>query len=125
MRGLYQQTVNIDTSILLLPKGIKLLQSKLEISQYCTQIIDCTTLPGVNEISLLQTKATSNTNKLIYILFDYACANLDTKLIFYKCNMILKAHSGSFYLLVINSRSRATEYFCIGDDMPLNKIEDL
>jgi len=65
--------------------------------------MDYTTITVVNDISLLQTKATENTNKLMNTLFDYIYTNPDAKLMFQKSDMILKVHSDGSYLSVKNS----------------------
>ena len=82
--------------------------------------MDYTTITTENDISLLQIKVTNNTNNLIITLFDYLNTNPSTKLKFYKSNIILKVYSSSLYLSVMNSRSRAAEYYYMGDNIHIN-----
>ena len=118
--GSKQKTTKVDTSTLLLSKDVKSLQSKLRIAQYYIRIMDCTTLPGINDTFLLQSKATVNINKLIQTLFDCMHANPDAKIMFCKSNMIFKVHSNGSYLSVKKSRSRTAGYFYMEDDILLN-----
>ena len=120
MYGTKQQTNNIDTSKPLTPKEIKFLQSKLGTALYYARIMDYTTITVVNNISLLRTKVTKNTNKLINKLFDYIYTNPDAKLMFQKSDMILKGHSDGSYLYVKNSWSRAAGHYYMGDNIPIH-----
>ena len=79
----------------------------------------------MNNIVILETKVTNNTNKLIGTLLDYLYTIPDAKLIFQKLDIILKIYSDRSYLSVINSRSRVVGYYFMGDNIPITQQDDL
>ena len=58
-----QQLTEIDNSAPLSAREIKELQLKLGTVFYCGHMIDLTSLVSINDMSIKQSKATTNTNK--------------------------------------------------------------
>ena len=85
--------------------------------------MDLVTLVANNDVSTNQSSATTNTNNKIVELFDYLCTNLEAKIKFRASDMILKIHSDGSYLSASNSRSRAGEFYYLGDNIPPGQSE--
>ena len=80
-------------------------------------MIDITTLISINDLSIKQTIAITNTVKKLNDLFDYLYTNPITKVKFRVSDMILKIHLDSSFLSVSKSRSRARGYYYFRDNI--------
>ena len=76
-----------------------------------------------NDASTNQSSTTTNTNNKMVELFDYLCTNPEAKIKFRASDVILKIYSDRSYLSASNSRSRAREFYYLGDNIPLGQPE--
>ena len=102
---------------------MKLLQSKLGTTYYYGRMMDLATLAANNDASINQSSATTNTNNKMMELFDYLHTNPEAKIKFRASDVILKIYSDRSYLSASNSRSRAREFYYLGDNIPLGQPE--
>ena len=80
--------------------------------------IDNTILVDLNDISLEQSKATSNTSKKITKLLNYVATHHNTVLQYHSSGMQLYVHSDASYLSVNKTRNRAGGIHYLSDPSP-------
>ena len=78
--------------------------------------MDLTTLVANNDASINQSTTTSATNNKMTELLNYLHTNPDAKIKFRVSDVILKIHSNGSYLSASKSRSRAGEFYYVGDN---------
>ena len=81
-------------------------------------MIDSTILTAINDLSIVQTMATTASQKHLITLLDYLFTNPNTSILYYKSDMIVKVHSDGSYLSVPDACSRASGYFYLGNNIP-------
>ena len=80
--------------------------------------MDNTILPALNEISLMQSAPTEQTNKKIQMLLDYLNHFSNAKVRFYSSDMKLFVDSDAAYLVAPKAKSRIAVYFYCSTDNP-------
>ena len=85
---------------------------------YCGVALDNTLLVALNDLSLEQTKETSNTSKKITRLLNYLATHPEAKLKYHASGIILYVHSDVSYLFVHKARSRAGGIHFLSDPSP-------
>ena len=80
--------------------------------------LDNTLLVGLNDISLEQSKATSNTSKKITKLLNYVAAHPNAFIRYHSSGIQLYVHRDASYLSVNKARSRAGGIHYLSDPPP-------
>ena len=100
-----------DTELLDTKEGITRIQSIVGTFLYYARAIDCTLLPGLNQISTQQSKPTKQTNEDANMLLDFAATYPHAKVRFHASDMILNIDTDAAYLVMPNAKSRIAGYF--------------
>ena len=103
------------SSPLLGKKDPKFIQSVVGKLLYYTRLLDPTMLCGINEISRVQYKPTTDTLEKARILLDYASTYSSSILCSHASQMIIHVDSDSEYLVMPKSRSCYAGYFYLSD----------
>ena len=107
-----------------LTKDEKLIfQSILGSLLYYGRMIDSTMLTAINDLSIVQTTATTTSQQHLTMLLDYLFTNPDATILYRKSDMIVKVHSDGSYLSVPGARSRAAGHFYLGNNIPAHQEE--
>ena len=107
-----------DTSTKLNAKQTTKVQSIVGSLLYWARAIDCTLLPGLNDVGRTQSSPTEKDLKRSKKLLDYAWTYKDTKVRFHASDMILYVESDAAYLVIPGAKSRIAGYFYLSDKTP-------
>ena len=111
-----------DTSEILPPDEINIVQQICGTFLYYAIAIDNTILPALSDISSQQSKATQNTAKHVTKLLNYLATNPDAEIKYRASGMQLAIHSDASYLSVAQSRSRASGMHFLTESPPDPKL---
>ena len=105
------QTPTTDTTALLDPPAVKLLQEQVGCLLYYARSVDSTILPAVTHISSRQASPTLAVAAAMTRLLRYCARYPDNQLVFHAGSMQLSIHSDASYLSRPHSRSVAGAVF--------------
>jgi hypothetical protein len=100
-----QLTNEADTSPLLPPSGIQLLQQVVGTLLYYARAVDNTMLVAIGSISSEQTKGTQHTLDKVTHLLNYCTTHPEAVIRYHASDMALHIHSDASYLLASEARS--------------------
>ena len=106
-----QQCTADDTSPLLQPKEITLIQSIVGALLYYTRAVDPSMYPALNEVSLRQATPTKYTLQQCTQLLDYVATHPNATIRYHASDMILNVDSDAAYLVLPRARSRLAGHF--------------
>ena len=98
----------LDTADYLSDKETNLVQQVCGTFLYYAITIDNTFLPALSDISLEQSKATTNTAKQVHKILNYLASNPQGEIQYRASGMQLSIHSDASYLSVAQARIRAS-----------------
>jgi hypothetical protein len=113
-----QYAPKIDDSKPLDASGINHVQRVVGKLLYYALAIDNTALVTLNDLGSDQTRSTENTMTQVTHLLNYMATHPDTKVRFYKSDMVLHIHSDGSYLSAPRARSRVGGYFYLSSNTP-------
>ena len=87
------------------------------------KMIDSTMLTAINDLSIMQTKATAASQRHLNTLLDYLFTNPNASILYRKSGMIVKVHSEESCLSVPGVRSREARHFYLGNNTPIQQDE--
>ena len=99
-----------DHSKKLDPKGIIRVQSIAWTFTYYARAVDPSILPAINEIPMVQSDPTENTNNKITMLLDYLATYSNAKIRYHASDMVLHIDSDVANLVLPNARNRIAGY---------------
>ena len=104
-----------DSSPLLNAKDTKFIQSTAGSLLYYSRTVDPTLLPAFNEIAISHATPTETTCQKIQWLLDFVATYPNTKMCFYKSDMILYVDSDAAYFVLPHARSQFAGHFYLSN----------
>ncbi len=105
-----------DMTPLLSAAATGLLQSAVGSLLFYARAVDPSMLPGLNEVSVQQSKPTKATQCKVHQLLDYVASHSNVVLCYHASAMVLHIDSDAAYLVLPKAKSRIAGHYYLSND---------